>query len=198
MKVKNLIQERTAHIRAFSPDSENRTYDFVISTEAPDSYGTVFRADGWEMDSYLLNPVVCWNHRSFSDDPDDIVGTSELIREGNIWIGRVTLEEGNPKADTLKRKIDNGTIRGASVGAMVKRGDWGDETKGEDPNILYFTRQELKEWSIVGVQSNPDAVKRNKEKLGTAFAKAEQQPANRNTAPLDEFEAVHMYNVNNS
>lgn len=205
---KNLTQTRFAQIRAVDTTAtpENRTYEFVISSETPDSYGTVFTADGWDMTRYASNPVVCWNHRSHSDDPDDTIGLGEVFREGNDWIGRVTLEEGNPKADKLKRKLDNGTIRGASIGAMVHDGAFGDKERGQDPDLVYFTRQELVEWSIVSTPSNADAVKRNKESINTAFAKAEQQQHNgldnqssraTKTAPLDEFEAAYIFNKNN-
>jgi hypothetical protein len=113
----------------------------------------------------------------------------------------VTLETGNPKADTIKRKLDNGTLRGASIGALVHEGAYGDEKRNEDPSLLYFSRQELLEWSIVGINSNPDAVKRNQEGINTAFAKADSStppPQTRNTALLDEFDAAFIYNKNNS
>lgn len=197
----NITQHRMVQVRNVDTSPENRTYEFIISSESPDSYGTVFTAAGWDMTRYASNPVVCWNHRSHSDDPDDVIGTSEVFRDGDQWIGRVTLETGNEKADKLKRKIDNGTIRGASVGALVHEGEWGDKERGQDPDTLYFTRQELIEWSIVSAPSNPDAVKRNRENIDTAFAKAQsqpQQPQEQTVRKLDEFEAVYLYNKNNS
>ena len=118
-ELSKLLQTRYAEIRGLSQEPENRTYEFIISTEARDSYGTVFRMDGWDLESYHKNPIVAYNHRTWSENPDAIIGTSEVFVDKNTLVGRVTLEEGNPIADSVKRKIDNGTIRMASVGAPV-------------------------------------------------------------------------------
>jgi hypothetical protein len=57
--------------------------------------------------------------------------------------------------------VQNGTLRMASVGAVIHDYRYGDEKKGEKRDVLYFTRQELLEWSIVTVGSNKDAFKRS-------------------------------------
>ena len=49
----------------------------------------------------------------------------------------------------------------ASVGANVQQARFGDPDKGEDKDVLYFTKQRLMEWSIVSVGANPDAHKRS-------------------------------------
>lgn len=157
------VQTRAALLRANSIDTEKRTAQFVISTEAVDSYGTVFRADGWQLQRYNDNPVVFYNHNSHSSDPDAIIGTSRVFLENNQLIGELTLEpaEDNPTADKVWRKIKNGTLRGASIHAYPSEARWGEKSAGEDPDVLYFTRQELLEWSVVSIPSNPEALKRN-------------------------------------
>lgn len=172
-------QTRQAFLRTPDTTSENRTYEFVISTESRDTYGTVFRADGWDLKGYEKNPIVAYNHRTWSEDPNAVIGTSEVFREGKSLIGRVTLEEGNPIADAVKRKIDNGSLRMASVGADVKEYHRGVEADGEDTGTIYFTRQELIEWSVVPAGSNRDAHKRNQEsitQIRSAFVKDIQEP----------------------
>jgi HK97 family phage prohead protease len=158
------IVTRDAYVRSTSEEMiENRQVEFVISTESVDSYGTVFRASGWDLNRYLKNPVVCYQHRSGSDDPDNIIGTSTVRVEDDKLIGVVTFEdaETNPKAEKVFRKVVNGTLKMASVGARVHKARFGDKEKGEDENVLYFERQELYEWSVVAVGANPDAHKRN-------------------------------------
>lgn len=177
--MENNIHTREAVLRAVDTSSDNRTYEFVISTETRDTYGTVFMLDGWDLERYNRNPIVAYNHRTHSDNPDDIIGLSEVRKEGNSLIASVTLEEGNPVADAVKRKIDNGILRMASVGANVAEYHRGEQERGEDPDTIYFTRQELIEWSIVPVGSNKDAHKRNEESvmaIRNAFAKAPQNP----------------------
>ena len=158
------IVTRGAYVRAMTPEQiENRQVEFVISSEAVDSYNTVFRISGWDLSNYLRNSIVCYQHRAGSSDPDDIIGTSTVRIEGDLLIGTVTFEEEaiNPKAEKIFRKVQAGTLKMASVGANVQQARYGDSEKGEDKDILYFTKQRLMEWSIVSVGSNPDAHKRN-------------------------------------
>jgi HK97 family phage prohead protease len=195
-KMQTNLQTRTAQLRgADSTDPENRTYEFVISSETPDTYGTVFLSSGWSFERYMKNPVVLYNHRSYSDNPDTTIGTSLLRMEGKEIIATLTLETGNEIADKVKRQLDNGTLRMASIGADVHEYRRGIFEDGENPDLIYLTRQDLLEWSITPVGSNPDALKRNADFLDTAFAKAPLQQ--RETAKLDEFQAEYMYNLNN-
>lgn len=157
---------RNAVIRAITDEQkEKRQAEFVISTEAVDTYDTVFKIDGWDLERYNRSPIVFYNHKSWSDDPDMIIGTSEVRVEGNELIALLTLEEGNPVADKVWRKVQAGTLNMASIGANPIEWRWGDFDKGENPDVIYFIRQELLEWSIVPLGSNPDALKRSVESL---------------------------------
>lgn len=161
---KERIVSRNAFVRNTTAEMlENRQVEFVISTETIDSHKTIFKMDGWDFNRYIKNPIVCYQHRSSSDNPDDIIGTSEIFVEDNKLIGRITFEPAkiNKKAEKIFQKVQAGTLKMASVGARVEQARFGDETKGEDPKVLYFTRQQLIEWSIVSAGSNPDAHKRN-------------------------------------
>ncbi|MCG9792490.1 HK97 family phage prohead protease [Flavobacterium algicola] len=154
---------REAVVRALSDSNkENREAEFVISTEAPDTYGTVFKIGGWDLKRYENNPIVFYAHKSYSDNPDMIIGTSTVRVDGNQLIAVVKFEsaEDNPVAEKVWRKVQNGTLRMASIGANPKKGHWGDEKLGEDRELIYFDEQELLEWSIVPLGSNPEALKR--------------------------------------
>ena len=91
MKVKQ-EQDRDLSIEVLSVDEENRTVDYVISSEAVDSYGTVFLSDKWRMERYRSNPIVTYNHHDHTNDPDDALGTSEVRFEDNKMIARVFFE----------------------------------------------------------------------------------------------------------
>ncbi|MDM1514710.1 hypothetical protein, partial [Myroides odoratimimus] len=58
-----------------------------------------------------------------------------------------------------------GILRMASIGADIHEARWGDFDKGEDPDVLRFTKMDLLEWSIVPVGSNPEALKRSADGL---------------------------------
>ena len=162
------IVTRDAFVRGTSAEMiEKRQVEFVISTEAVDTYRTVFKLDGWDLADYTRNPIVCYQHRANSDDPDNIIGTSTVRVEEGELIGTVTFEPAdiNPRAEKIFQKVQSGTLRMASVGANVQTARFGVEENEEDPEVLYFTKQRLLEWSVVSVGSNPDAHKRNAETL---------------------------------
>lgn len=148
-------------------NTETRSAEFIISSEAVDRHGTVFKMDGWDLETYNRNPIVCYNHRSHGENPDTIIGTSEVFRDGEYLVGRVTFEdaEDNPLAEKVWRKVNKGILKMSSVGARVHEYRFGSEANGEDKNTIYFTRQELLEWSVVSVGSNPQAFKRSVEEV---------------------------------
>lgn len=162
------IVTREAFSRSSAADLlENRQVEFVISSEAVDTYGTVFKQDGADLSRFEAGGVVLYMHDSFSGDEDNILGRGEVFKEAGELIGRVTFEpkEINEKADKIFRKIENGTPFMASIGARVTKAELGDEARGEDKNTVYFRAWQLLEFSVVPVGSNPDAHKRNAETL---------------------------------
>ena len=201
--IKSVVRE--AVIRALTEENiKNRQAEFVISTEAVDTYDTVFKLDGWELERYVKNPIVAYGHRTWSDNPDMIIGTSEVRVEGDQLIGKVTFEpeDVNPTAETIWRKVQAGTLRMASVGANVKEWRYGDAQKGENPGVIYFTRTELYEWSIVPIGSNPDALKRSVqtvEEIRAELAKQQTEDTGNTTREdkgLSVFDAQCLINKN--
>lgn len=156
------ILQRAAQFRADSVNEQELTAEFIISTEAVDSYGTVFKAEGWDLTRYQGNPIVFYNHAGHNNDPDLIIGTSEVRQEAGQLIGKIYFEDpaDNPLAGKVFRKVQRGILRGASIGTSPKEWRMGDKAKGEDPEVVYFTRTELLEWSIVSLPSNPEALVR--------------------------------------
>lgn len=182
-------------------ETESRTVEFVISTETIDRHGTVFMADGWDLDEYRKNPIVAYQHETNGSwlgdsDPDSIIGTSEVRIEDGKLIATATFEDAelNPKADKIYRKILAGTLRAASVGVRPTEGHWGREEAGENPDVLYFTRQSLIEWSVVNIPSNPDALKRNLSNFKEDFPKPDNQTSNQRGLSL--YEAQLQINKN--
>ena len=125
------MQEKTitrqAEIRGI--DQENRTAEFIISSETVDRHGTVFKMDGWQLDTYNRNPIVAYNHRANDANPDSIIGTSEVFREGDNLIGRVTFEDDNELAEKVWKKVNKGVLKMASVGARVHEYRWGKKDR---------------------------------------------------------------------
>ncbi len=201
----NKVQIRQAFVRADNAvNEETRTVEFVISSEAVDSYRSVFKMDGWDLVNYENNPIVCYNHDAHGPNPDAIIGTSRIYKEDGLLIGAVTFEdaETNPLAEKVFRKVKNGTLRMASISAVILKGRMGIKDAGEDPEVVYFTKQRLQEWSVVSIGSNPDASKRNTsdlEAFRSEILKEEKPETNPNKEEVrnqsfDVFDAQLMLN----
>lgn len=175
-------------------DEANRTAEFVISTETPDTYGTVFKANGAILDRYNNNPIFTYQHEDFSDDPDDVLGTSEIRFEDGQWIARATFEDeendGNEKAEKIWRKVKKGTLRMASIMAVPVEGGWGISELGEDRDLYYFRSWELYSWSVVTHGSNPDALRRNVEAINKLKEEAKETRSKSETETENNSSAV--------
>lgn len=191
---------RAAQYRANSVDEEARTAEFIISDEAVDTYRTVFLSSGWDLQRYQKNPVVTYQHRDNDADPDMVIGTSEVyVNNEKQLVAKLTFEdaEDNPVAEKVFRKVKKGILRGASIWAHPHEGRWGEKAAGEDPEVIYFTRHELMAWSVVTVQSNPNALARNAqvmEEIRQELPKAEAAPTKEKV--LSAFEAQLIVNEN--
>lgn len=160
-------------VRAFASDVEKtRTVEFVISSNTKDRHGTVLPADKWNLDCFNANGIVGYQHNVYggdlcnAPDPDDVIGIGRAWIEGDKVIGSVTFEpaEINPKAEKIFRKVLNGTLKATSVGfnptAPGYFGQGEESERGSNPTY-YYNGQELLEFSIVNIPSNPDALRRS-------------------------------------
>lgn len=143
---------------------EERVIEFVASDNSVDSYGTVLDVSGWNLERYNKNGIVGYQHDVYgSDDPDNVIGKGEARIEDDQLLLRVTFEPAdlNEKADKIYRKVLFGTLNGVSVGFSASDGHWGEEERGENPDVYYYTAMELLEVSVVNIPSNANAVKRS-------------------------------------
>jgi hypothetical protein len=154
---------------------ESRIIPFTLSTSTRDRHRTVLNQSNWQLDNYRKNPVVGYMHNLYGDmcnapNPDDVIAKSTQIAvEDNAGVLSLTalpqFEDAaiNLMADKIFRKLLFGTLNAASVGfGEVGNGKWGngDEAEGRNNETYYFSGQELLEWSVVNIPSNPDGVKR--------------------------------------
>lgn len=154
-------------------DDEKRQATFVITTGAVDRDNDTIAVDGWDTRHWLKNPVVLFGHRS--DLPPVAKGISMVKSAGAL---RSTVEfppEGvYDLADTVYAMVKGGFLKATSVGFRAKRGKyaWNEERGGID-----FEEQELLEFSIVPVPSNPEALLTlSKDFAGAKAAGVDLQP----------------------
>lgn len=150
---------------------ETRTVQFVISNSTRDRHRTSLDPTKWQLDNFNRNGIVGYQHNVYGDgmcagpNPDDVIGKGRAFLEGDQLIGEVTFEPAdiNPQAEKIFRKVLFGSLRATSVGfAELGKGNYGTgkEARGGTEETYYFAGQELLEFSIVNIPSNPDATKR--------------------------------------
>lgn len=149
---------------------DERSIVFLLSDETKDRHNSIIKSDGWDLENYNKNPIVAYQHKVgpdvFNDpNPDLIIGRGSVwLEDGKLW-GKIDFEDkdNNPLAEKIYNKIKNGFLSAVSVGFTPIEDGRGDEKRGEDPEVYYFRKQELAEFSVVNIPSNPNAVKRFKE-----------------------------------
>lgn len=145
-----------------------RTLQFTISSPVVDRDNDTIDGKGWQIANYLKNPVVLWAH--------DYKGLP-VAKSQRVW-----LEDGKlksitefasadlyPFADTVYRMVKAGFLNATSVGFAPD-----DYELDEDRRGVNFKKQDLLEYSIVPVPSNPEAL-------------IEARDAGIETAPLKEW-----------
>lgn len=161
------------HVRSI-PDNveESRIIPIILSTGGEDRHGTVLNPDGWNLDNYRANPIVGYQHElsagwmSDTTDVDRVIAkdtgiTFEKTGDDALMIGNPEFEpkDLNELADKVFRKMIFGSISAASVGFRgVGKGQWVEDENGHE--VFHFAGQELLEYSIVNIPSNPGATKR--------------------------------------
>lgn len=179
-------QVRPGYVRAI-PDNveETRTIPFTISTAGVDRHGTVLNPDGWSLYNYRKNPIVGFMHDVYGSwdqfNADNVIAKNVGIEfDAKDMVGQTKFEPEaiNLQAEKIFRKVIFGSLNAASVGFdPVGQGMWGQGSEsigGENP-VYYFAGQELLEYSIVTIPSNPDAVKRMRESANAALSYAIRQ-----------------------
>ena len=128
-----------------------RMVETVISTPSMDREGDRIDVNGWRLENYRRNPVICWSH-DVKQPP--IARAVEIgVRDGALRSLDEFPPEGlYPLADTVHNLVRAGFINSKSVGFRPIRWER-NETGGVD----YF-EQELLESSYVAVPANSEAI----------------------------------------
>ena len=119
---------------------------FVISDESKNSYDLRIITSGIDTTRFLKNPVMFYMH----DRTLGVIGRWENLRiEGVRLLADPVFDESDELAVKIKRKVESGFIKSASIGISI------DEKNIQD-GIVYSCS--LKECSIVDIPSNENAL----------------------------------------
>ena len=95
-------------------NAEQRTADFVASTDALDSHGDIVEQD-WVLDHFKANPVILYGHNS-RDLP---IGQATYVgvEMGSLMVTvKFASAEANPMAEQVWRLVQERVLRAVSVG----------------------------------------------------------------------------------
>ncbi len=154
-------------VRGSRKEGDDKIYTFVASTSDPDRHKTVLNQDGWNLKNFNANPIIAYQHNVYGDmcnasDPDDVIGKGRAYVEDGEMLVDIIFDKENEKAVKIESKVDRGFLNTGSVGFIeIGDGHRGNEDDGEDKDLYYFHGQELIEFSIVNIPSNPAAKKKS-------------------------------------
>lgn len=139
-------------------DEATRTVDFIVSTEAVDSYGEIVVQD-WDFASrFDSNPVGLWCHDRWDLPIGTWVKYGVIHAPGGAQL-EATLElataEQNPKAEMIWQLLKAKHLRAASVGFRPKTVRY---ERRNDRDIYLLSGNVLYEISVCTIGANPDAL----------------------------------------
>lgn len=139
------------------------TYQFLISDESVNSYGTRVLTAGIRYDEYLKNPIVLWNHiRAWSDKDNQVLPIGKVLRlwmENSKLYAEVEFDQNDEFAQKIEAKVAQKIINACSIGIAVV-------TTSEDNSVIVQGQSRptiiecrLRELSIVDIPANKNCVR---------------------------------------
>jgi HK97 family phage prohead protease len=148
-------------------DPEQRSAEFVASTDAVDAHGDVIDQGSWILNDYQANPVVLYGHNS-RDLPIGKATSVGVVGGKLMATIKFATADANPMAEQVWKLINEGILKAVSVGFQPTDGRY----EVRDGNEVFVWRSPiLKEISVVPVPANPEALARMK----SAFAERNKQ-----------------------
>jgi HK97 family phage prohead protease/HK97 family phage major capsid protein len=138
-------------IRKAAAGKASGSLTYVLSDATVDRYGDIVEPQGWLLENFKYNPIALFNHR-----PDQIIGTWANVRvtKDALMAEFQPAEPGTSRiADEVRRLVEQGVLRAASVGFHGIEAEPIKGTRG-----TRYKSQELVETSIVSVPANPQAL----------------------------------------
>lgn len=125
---------------------------FTINDESTEnSYGFRVLTSGISLERFNDNPICLKDHRN---DTKSVLGVwQNLEKDGKLLKGEVKFDTQDEEGKEVQRKVENGTIRGCSMGLRFK-----PEDLIYSGNEVVLTKCELFEVSIVAIPSNANSI----------------------------------------
>jgi len=140
-------------------EADTRKIRFLFSDGSVDRAGDSIDPAGWDIKSFLANPVALWSHDSVSPP---IGRASNVGPSGNKLMGDIEFISADISAfaDSIYRMVKAGFVKAVSVGFIPL--EYSFVNNSERPFGIDFTKQELLEISVCPVPCNPNALQEAK------------------------------------
>ncbi len=136
-------------------DADDRTLEFVGSTDKWDRDDEIILSSAWMLDHYRQNPVVLFAHDHYQP-PIGKTTSVGVNKDGEL---KFKVKFAEPEvygfADTVYKLYKNGYMKAVSVGLMPLEWEYG---KSAEEPYRVITKAELYELSMVPVGANPEAL----------------------------------------
>jgi len=135
---------------------DGEKYTFTISSGSVDRDNDTIDPNGWKLEDYRRNPVVLFGHQARMPP----IGRAENVgvQSGALKATVIFAEPGTyDLADTVRALVDQEILKSTSVGFIPLKWTFDEKRGGVD-----YVEQELYEFSIVPIPSNPDALRESK------------------------------------
>lgn len=144
-------------------DAEQRSAEFIASTDAVDAHGDVIDQGSWVLNHFQANPIVLYGHNS-KDLPIGQATAVSVVAGKLMATIKFASAEANPMAERVWKLIQEGILRAVSVGFQPTDGRY--EMRDGD-EVFVWRSPILKEISVVPVPANHEALARMKTLLDT-------------------------------
>jgi HK97 family phage prohead protease len=141
---------------------------FRITSEVLDRHRDRVKTGALNVDNYLKNPVLLWNH----NDCEPAIGTARVFQEGNEWFMEPNFDGIGERSKEVAAKVAAGTLRTCSIRFRFLKHAYNEE------GGLDYDQVELLENSITNIPANPEALRVKKD--------GQQQKKNDATPPEGE------------
>ena len=172
--------------------ADDGTYPWVMSDFTLDRDMERIDPEGWDLKGFKQNPVLLWSHDSMIPAIGMVLNPKKAsIKAGGdkALVGKVSFDEDDPFAVLIQGKVDKGILSKGSVGFKPSKIEWVEDDK-EQARLIY-RQQELFEFSIVNIPSNPNAGRRSVEESDGVDSKSYIElmfEERRETSDIDEGE----------
>jgi HK97 family phage prohead protease len=134
-----------------------RVASFVFSDSSVDSYGDTIDVRGWDLKAFEANPIALFGHDG--SKKENIIGKARNVRvQGSRLVGDIVFAEAsvNPDAEMVYQMVKGGYLNAVSVG--FEPVEWKAAGDKNRPGGIDFTKQKLREISIVAIPANENAL----------------------------------------